>query len=257
MVLGGVSLDDADPPGISALELQRKLGLARYETAFQLLDKLRTAMERPDRDPIGASWPIEMDITLVGGRNKGGGNRKTTKVAVVIAVEVRRKELRNPQTGELVNHAVAGRVRLRLLPNKTATAIDRFASDCIAPGACVATDDGGEFQNLRQGGFRHQPLPCAAVARGWMLGCRCTLHVAVNLKAWLVGTFHGVGEQHLQNVPGRVRVSLQPPLPSSRVLQNLARPREKPHRSDVPGPLCPRPDSVAKTSTDGKSVLTG
>jgi hypothetical protein len=45
-------------PGISALELQKKLGIKRYETAFQLLHKLRTAMVRPDRDKIGAEWPL-------------------------------------------------------------------------------------------------------------------------------------------------------------------------------------------------------
>jgi len=48
---------------------------------------------RPDRDPIGTDWPVEMDLTLVGGRNKGGGSGKTTKAAV--AVEVRRKEQRD------------------------------------------------------------------------------------------------------------------------------------------------------------------
>jgi hypothetical protein len=45
-------------PGVSAMELQKKLGIARYETAFQLLHKLRVAMVRPGRDKIGAEWPI-------------------------------------------------------------------------------------------------------------------------------------------------------------------------------------------------------
>lgn len=186
-------------PGISALELQRKLGLARYETAFQLLHKLRAAMVRPDRDPIGADWPIEMDITLVGGSNKGGGSGNTTKVAVVIAVEVRRKQLRDHQTGKLVKRAVAGRVRLRLLPNRSAAAVDRFASDCIAPGACVATDDGGMFQNLRQGGFRHQPLPMRGSRSRMDAWLPMLSAVTANLKTWLAGTFHGVGAQHLQS----------------------------------------------------------
>ncbi len=56
--------------GISALELQKQLGLARYETAFQLLHKLRAAMVRPFRDPIGLDWPVEMDVTFVGGKHK-------------------------------------------------------------------------------------------------------------------------------------------------------------------------------------------
>ena len=39
---------------MSAMQFQRQLGLARYETAFQMLHKLRAAMVRPDRDRIGA-----------------------------------------------------------------------------------------------------------------------------------------------------------------------------------------------------------
>src|SRR5262245_17448364 len=40
-------------PGMSALQFQRQFGIGRYETAFQILHKLRAAMVRPDRDRIG------------------------------------------------------------------------------------------------------------------------------------------------------------------------------------------------------------
>lgn len=184
--------------GISALELQKQLGIARYETAFQMLHKLRASMVRPDRDPIGAQWPIEMDIVFVGGKHKGGGSGKTDKAPVIIAVEIRQKELRDPQTGKLVKRALAGRVRLRKLPNKSAAQVDRFSKDCIAPGAHIATDDGGEFEGLALCGYHHQPLP--------MLGNRARMDawlplvsaVTANLKAWLDGTFHGVSKPHLQ-----------------------------------------------------------
>ena len=36
-------------PGLSALQLQRQLGIGRYETAWVILHKLRQAMVRPDR----------------------------------------------------------------------------------------------------------------------------------------------------------------------------------------------------------------
>lgn len=184
--------------GISALELQKQLGIARYETAFQILHKLRAAMVRPDQDPIGTQWPIEMDVVFVGGKHKGGGSGKTDKAPVILAVEVRQKELRDPQTGKLVKRALAGRVRLRKLPDKSAAQVNRFAKDCIAPGAHIATDDGGEFEGLPGGGFHHHPLP--------MLGNRARMDawlplvsaVTANLKAWLDGTFHGVSKPHLQ-----------------------------------------------------------
>ena len=46
-------------PGISALQLQRQLGLSRYETAWMILHKLRRAMVNPDREPLTGT--IEVD----------------------------------------------------------------------------------------------------------------------------------------------------------------------------------------------------
>jgi len=64
----GAYLVTTQTPGMSALQLQRQLGIRRYETAFHLLHKLRAGMVRPDRDQIGGDWPVEVDETLVGGR---------------------------------------------------------------------------------------------------------------------------------------------------------------------------------------------
>ena len=41
-------------PGMSAVQFQRQLGLTRYETAFQILHKLRSGMVRPKRDPFNS-----------------------------------------------------------------------------------------------------------------------------------------------------------------------------------------------------------
>ena len=38
-------------PGMSAVQFQRQLGLSRYETAFQILHKLRAGMVRPSGGP--------------------------------------------------------------------------------------------------------------------------------------------------------------------------------------------------------------
>src|SRR3989442_2699958 len=52
-------------PGLSALQLQRQLGLRRYETASAMLQKLRRAMVRPDRDRLRDK--VEVDESYVGG----------------------------------------------------------------------------------------------------------------------------------------------------------------------------------------------
>ena len=51
--------------GVSALGLQRVLGLGSYETAWTWLHKLRRAMVRPGRD--GLTGAVEVDEIYVGG----------------------------------------------------------------------------------------------------------------------------------------------------------------------------------------------
>ena len=185
-------------PGVSALELQKKLGIDRYETAFQMLHKLRSAMVRPNRDKIGEKWPLELDVVYVGGKTKSGISGKTSQTPVIIAVEVRQREIRDLITKKIKKRAQAGRIRLQTLPNKMAVNINQFAQNCIVPGASIVSDDGAEFSGLNKLGFKHE----AVVMRGDKIKMDSTLPmisvVTANLKTWIDGTFHGVIRKHLQ-----------------------------------------------------------
>ena len=184
-------------PGISALELQRKLGIGRYETAFQLLHKLRAAMVRPGRDKIGAEWPLELDVAYFGGKNKGGSRGKTNQVPVIIAVEICRREIRDPETNKITKRGLAGRVRLKQMINKTAASIDQFATECITARAAIVSDDGPEFTHLNLN-YKHRPIQMKG-DRAKMDSCLPMVsRVTANLKTWIDGTFHGVREKHLQ-----------------------------------------------------------
>ena len=48
----------ASKQGISAAELQRKLGLGSYQTAWSWLTKIRAAMVRPHREPLSGEVEI-------------------------------------------------------------------------------------------------------------------------------------------------------------------------------------------------------
>ena len=185
-------------PGISALELQKRLGIKRYETAFQLLHKLRAIMVRPDRDKIGTEWPVELDIVFVGGKHKGGIQGKTDKTPVITAVEIRHRKFRNPKTDKLMNRTFAGRARLQVAPNKSASSVDQFVKDCIAPGAVILSDDGTEFTNLLSLGYDHRPVPMRGDRAKMDSYLPMISRVTANLKTWIDGIFHGVGKHHLQ-----------------------------------------------------------
>lgn len=185
-------------PGISALELKKRLGIESYETAFQILHKLRYAMVRPDRDKIGGQWPLELDVVYVGGKTKSGVQGKTNQAPVIIAVEIRRQEVRNTKTGKIIKRGLAGRVRLQHLSDKSAASVDQFARDCITPGTTIVSDDGSEFTNLGSLGYKHYPVPMRG-DREKMDSCLPMIsRVTTNLKTWIDGTFHGVRKRHLQ-----------------------------------------------------------
>ena len=61
--------------GVSALGLQRVLGLGSYQTAWTMLHRLRRAMVRPARERL--SGKVEVDETYVGGPGRGLGRKNT------------------------------------------------------------------------------------------------------------------------------------------------------------------------------------
>jgi len=74
--------------GVSALGLQRVLGLGSYQTAWAWLHKLRRAMVLPGRELLCGA--VEVDECYIGARRQGSGGRGAVgKAIVVIAVEER------------------------------------------------------------------------------------------------------------------------------------------------------------------------
>ena len=195
-------LVSSQTPGMS-VQFQRQLGLKRYETAFQILHKLRVAMVRPDRDRIGGDFAVEVDETWVGGRTRGEGRGQHHKTPVVCAVEQRKRNdnegAREPRKALARRGGLyAGRLRLHVTPDRSAKSLESFVSDSVQPGTHITTDDGSGYVQLAQKGYRltqvaqrgdpdvaEKHLPLVHLVFG-------------NLKTWLNGVHHGVSSQHLQ-----------------------------------------------------------
>ena len=135
-------LVSSQTPGVSAVQLRRQLGLSRYETAFQILHKLRAGMVRPDQDRIGGrpGEHVEVDETWAGGRTRGKGRGVHDKVLVASAVEVRQ---RKPGTklDKRKGGRYAGRVRLAIVPDRSAESLCGFVECAVVPGTSLVTDD--------------------------------------------------------------------------------------------------------------------
>jgi hypothetical protein len=159
--------------GISAKDLQRIMGFGSYETAWTWLHKLRAAMVRPDREPLGPF--AQVDETLVGG--KGSPNKEL----VLVAAEV------------------DGRVRLAHAETNDEGTLKSFADSQIALDTQVVTDGLASYNSGSLGKRPHQAIVQTKQERresDALQGCHWTTSL---LKRWLLGTHAGaVRPKHLQ-----------------------------------------------------------
>ncbi len=72
--------------GVSAMEIQRELGLGSYQTAWTILHRFRRAMVFQNRSQLHGT--VEIDETLIGGVAAGKrGRGAKNKIVVLIMVE--------------------------------------------------------------------------------------------------------------------------------------------------------------------------
>jgi transposase-like protein len=190
--------------GFSAVQFQRQLGLTRYETAYQIMHKLRAGMVRKGRDPIGGNLArgdhVEIDETYIGGatRGEGKGPHADDKSLVIAAVEVRQRPAKKGDKPARRGGRYAGRLRIEVVPDRTAKSLCGFVAAAVEPGAIVITDADPSYNGLEKLGYAHLPVVEAndpKVAEEYLP----TIHLVFsNLKSWLRGTHHGVSPQHLQ-----------------------------------------------------------
>lgn len=169
--------------GVSALGLQRALGLRSYKTAWAWLHKLRRAMVRPGRDRL-VGW-VEVDETFVGGVHPGRrGRQSQTKAMVGVAVQVEQRRL--------------GRIRLQRLADASGPSLLAFVQDAIEPGSHVHTDGWVGYDPLRRHGYKHRITFLDGQRKAASQLMPHVHQVSSLLKRWLLGTHHGaVTHEHL------------------------------------------------------------
>ncbi len=165
--------------GVSALGLQRVLGLGSYQTAWLLLHRLRRAMVNPERERLAGV--VEVDETYVGGRDEGkrrAPQLDSNKSVVAVAIE-------------LLQPKGFGRVRLRRVVDASEDSVLPFVCETIEPGAVVHTDGSEAYRSLHKHGYtRHKivhlgsPNPAHVTMPG-------VHRIASLLKRWLLGTHQG------------------------------------------------------------------
>jgi len=176
-----VYLITSSKKGISAMELQRKLNLGSYKTAWLLYHKIRVAMASSGKFPLTKA--VEIDETYVGGRRPGKRGRGAEgKSLVVAAVETDGRSM--------------GRTYLTTIDDASMDSLSGFVTCRVAPGTKIRTDAFKSYGFLTESYFHipvirkttspdDDPLP--------------KVHIIIaNLKMWLLGTFNCLPSKHLQ-----------------------------------------------------------
>jgi len=173
--------------GVSALQLQAKLGLGSYKSAWLLLHKLRWAMVNPDREEL--SGTVEVDETFIPYRKISDpvtycrGKRSAGLLTVVGAVEVK-------------SGGKFGRIRLKMIGRNTREELKQFILENTVLGAKVITDGNPAYDDLEERNHfvKNLSVKNALPAHIQLPGIHC---VFSNMKRVGMGVYNGFREKHL------------------------------------------------------------
>jgi ribosomal protein L37AE/L43A/transposase-like protein len=160
--------------GMSALGLQRVLGLGSYRSAWLMLHKLRRAMVRPHRERL--QGVVEVDETYWGAPETGvaTGRQTVSKALIIIAAEVSGRGI--------------GRIRMQKISTFDRKTVHQFIRESIEEGSVVCTDGLHSYRELL--GYTHDRKVQRNQEKGNVLLSR--VHLAISLfKRWMLGTLQG------------------------------------------------------------------
>lgn len=171
--------------GISATELQIRLGFGCYETAWQMLHKLRMAMSKRDQN-YKLEDVIEFDGSSFGNRDKNKNRKKST---FYIAVENKKSKENNVYSGFAKNMKIDGYnqkdvTKFMKEHVKSQTKVNTDGAKTIKDGAVGADIDLNAIPMYGFKGLLDKHLPWVHRLMG-------------NIKAKLGGVYHGVSPKYV------------------------------------------------------------
>ena len=172
--------------GISALQLQRELGLGSYQTAWHMAHRIRYAMNAG-----GLAAPlkgdVEVDETYIGGKPRKGSRqpsrpgRGTKKQPVMALVE------RN------------GEARAHVVPDVSGATLQRLIRESVDRQARILTDEWSGYYGIGMsfvGGHETIKHGAGEYVCGDVYTNTAESFFAL-LKRGMVGVFHSVSKRHL------------------------------------------------------------
>lgn len=180
--LQAAHLMSASKKGISAKQMERMLGVS-YKTAWFMAHRIREAMNIAPKQQLGLTAPVEADETFWGNKGKHAPGARSFHHQMKVVSLVER----------------GGEKRSFHIPTVTAKTLRPILNGMIAKQARLMTDDANQYKVIGPDFAEHGVVnhTIKEYARGDITTNTVESSFAL-LKRGLIGTFHHVGEQHLQ-----------------------------------------------------------
>ncbi|MXV37912.1 IS1595 family transposase [Flavobacteriaceae bacterium Ap0902] len=184
--------------GFSAKEIQRQLGLKRYEPVWAMVHKLRKAMgKREDRYTLEGM--IEMDegyFTVASNKvekqNTKRGKGSTAKQNVMVSAES--TPLEDPKTGKKEKHVRF--FKAKVLDSHKSTSVNEQVKESIAEKSIVFTDKSKSYVDIADYVELHVTEKSDAKTTNETLKW---VHIFIsNAKRNLLGNYHKIKGKYLQ-----------------------------------------------------------
>lgn len=170
-----------DKRGHSALQLSKELRMP-YDRAWLMIHKIRAAMAQRDAR-YQLDGIVEMDEAYFGAPDPGKRGRSTRRAKALVAVGL--------TAGSRPRFA-----KIQVVRRLDARSVEAFATASIATGSTIRTDGLSVYDCLATHGFIHEPTVAPGKTKEAVL--HWTHIVISNAKAFIAGTFHGLGDRHIQ-----------------------------------------------------------
>ena len=169
--------------GVSALELQRHLGMKSYGTTWAILHKIRRALQSRD-EGYKLKDVIELDGTGFG--NSATGNQRR----VMVAIET--KEWKDDK-GKTKQRAGFAKV---VVADETKENAEAFLEKNVHPKTMVNSDAGSAFKHITKFDVDYREMDSKQHRIDkWLPWVHRFIS---NAKTWILGTHHGVEAKYLE-----------------------------------------------------------
>jgi hypothetical protein len=184
----------------SALEMQRQLGLKRYEPVWYMMQKIRRSMGKRDKK-YKLRGQIELDDAFFEivdlehdeeDQKRGRGSKKQKKVLVMVESTANQN-----QTNPHKKNRIMGFVKMISVSDLSANRVNYEIKNYINPNSVIISDSYHSYDKVYKVVDTHLPMIVPAKEADKKLPWVHT--VIANAKRLFLGIHHSIGKTYLQN----------------------------------------------------------